>query len=391
MKYIITILVAASALFGGGDADACVKAFTTPPVDDCTTSTSAMAADEIPCFVYTNGVPTALEFPQPNTRTCYRTCHTTTPPTCQATQKGPHNQNILVTPAGPGATQQVIFSPNYNDVPNKDYRKSTICRYDVTCPAGMLLTYSFTGHILEDRTSTCLTPNKCVDYVHVTFPNVLDEDITCGQEPALNSPFANGDVGFSVEFYANRHEEADGFSMLVTCITPPPPPGRRRRRIQTEGSGECSLVSNAERPTVDGEAQLSEAIASENNESRAIIGADLQQGSGRRRLVINELESLRYTDGTLIIMRRKGLDGRRRVAVARNISVLYVSSRFAKSTTIHGGCPTNFPGYAECYIREDRAYLLRLGINPLVSYGLCEILSHNPLFYLSSSNQLLMS
>ena len=127
----------------------------------------------------------------------------------------------------------------------------------MTCPAGMLLTYSFTGHILEDRASNCSTTDKCVDYVHVTFPNTLDEDITCGQEPALNSPFANGDVAFSVEFYANRHEQAAGFSMLVTCITPPPPPpppGKKRR--QTDGNGECSLVSNAVRPTVDGEAQL---------------------------------------------------------------------------------------------------------------------------------------
>ena len=46
-----------------------------------------------------------------------------------------------------------------------------------------------------------------------------------------------------------------------------------------------------------------EAIASENIESRESIEADLQEGSGRRRLIINELENLHYTDGRLIITR----------------------------------------------------------------------------------------
>ena len=46
-----------------------------------------------------------------------------------------------------------------------------------------------------------------------------------------------------------------------------------------------------------------EAIASENIESSAIIEADLQEGSGRRRLIINELDNLRYTDNRLIITR----------------------------------------------------------------------------------------
>ena len=36
------------------------------------------------------------------------------------------------------------------------------------------------------------------------------------------------------------------------------------------------------------------------------------------------------------------------VTVARNIDVLYVSSRFTRSKTIRGGCHTLFPGYGEC-------------------------------------------
>ena len=85
-------------------------------------------------------------------------------------------------------------------------------------------------------------------------------------------------------------------------------------------------------------------------------------------------------------------DGERRVAV--DVNVLYVSSRFARCQTIRGGCETVFPGYGECmhidssmffdiyivcflpaaelYIRGDRAYLLRLGINPRVRHRVCE-------------------
>ena len=78
----------------------------------------------------------------------------------------------------------------------------------------------------------------------------------------------------------------------------------------------------------------------------------------------------------------------RRVTVAHNISVLHVSSRFAKSKTIRGGCHTMFPGHGECmhmesqlsktldmflpaaelYIKRKRAYLLRLGIDPRVRH-----------------------
>ena len=123
----------------------------------------------------------------------------------------------------------------------------------MTCPVGKLLSYSFTSHVLEERTDTCVTPNKCVDYVHVTFPDSSDEETTCGQEPG-NAVFADGYSALKVEFYANRHEESAGFYMTVTCSTPstPPPMGKR----QTAESKECSRVSDAERPTVDGGAQL---------------------------------------------------------------------------------------------------------------------------------------
>ena len=67
-----------------------------------------------------------------------------------------------------------------------------------------------------------------------------------------------------------------------------------------------------------------------------------------------------------------------------------MSSRFARSKALRGGSETVFPGYGECkhmdsrmildlflpaaelYIRENRAYLLRLGINPQVRHRVCE-------------------
>ena len=62
MKYI-TFLLVASALAGKGNMD-CEKKFTSPAPDDCTTFTGADGAtDEVPCFVYTNGIPASLDDP----------------------------------------------------------------------------------------------------------------------------------------------------------------------------------------------------------------------------------------------------------------------------------------------------------------------------------------
>ena len=127
-------------------------------------------------------------------------------------------------------------------------------RYDVTCPAGMCLAYMFADHVLENRTDTCVTPDKCVDYVHVTFPSSTEEVTSCGQEPDLNTLFADGYGALYAEFYANRHEQAAGFSMDVICYDPEFPPSRRRR--QSAGRERCTRMSNAKRPTVDREAQL---------------------------------------------------------------------------------------------------------------------------------------
>ena len=129
-------------------------------------------------------------------------------------------------------------------------------RYDVTCPAGKCLAYMFAGHALEERTDECVTSDKCVDYVHVTFPGSTEEVTSCGQEPDLNTLFADGYAALYAEFYANRLEQTAGFSMDVICYDPGSPPSRRRKRSQTAGNETCSVVSGTVRPTVDGETQL---------------------------------------------------------------------------------------------------------------------------------------
>ena len=139
-------------------------------------------------------------------------------------------------------------------IPTCDMLEFYVYRYDVTCPEGMILAYSFTTHVLENRTDTCETTDKCVDYVQLTFPNSAEKVTSCGQEPDLNTLFADGYGALYAEFYANRHEQAAGFSMDVICYDPEFLPSRRRR--QSAGSERCTRVSDAKRPTVDREAQL---------------------------------------------------------------------------------------------------------------------------------------
>ena len=117
----------------------------------------------------------------------------------------------------------------------------------------MILSYMFlANHSLEERTNSCVIQDKCVDYVHVTFPNSTDEVKVCGQEAQLNQLFADGHSAISVEFYANRHKQDVGFSMDVMCNVPGAP---SRRRCATE-RGNCARVSDVERAPLDSAQQL---------------------------------------------------------------------------------------------------------------------------------------
>ena len=147
----------------------------------------------------------------------------------------------------------------------------------MTCPAGKILAYKFVGHLLENRTNSCVVANKCVDYVTVSFPNTTDEEKTCGSEAATDTLFADGYSAVNVEFYANREEENNGFAMDVLCYEPGVTPARRRRRrrqavregepvrqrpvteeqLVRERPTECVRVSSTtETPTVDSAQQL---------------------------------------------------------------------------------------------------------------------------------------
>lgn len=126
----------------------------------------------------------------------------------------------------------------------------------MTCPAGMLLSYMFLDHGLENRTNTCVVSDKCVDYVTIRYPDSADELKLCGHEPELNTFFADGYSAIEVEFYANREEEDNGFSMDVRCTEPVVGSSRRRRQLEPATDRECVEVSSAERPTVDSSLQL---------------------------------------------------------------------------------------------------------------------------------------
>ena len=74
--------------------------------------------------------------------------------------------------------------------------------YDVTYSEGMILSYIniirvLANYSLEERTNSCVIQGKCVDYVHVTFPNSTDEVKVCGQEAQ-----GDGHSAIGVEFYA---------------------------------------------------------------------------------------------------------------------------------------------------------------------------------------------
>ena len=117
----------------------------------------------------------------------------------------------------------------------------------------------FLDHILESRTDTCLAQDKCVDYVKLTFPNVSDTVLTCGEEAELNKLYVDGHSALSVEFYANRYEQDVGFLLHVMCYEPGAVPSGKKKR-QAE---ECVLVSGTVRKpvTVDSAKQLVSSVS----------------------------------------------------------------------------------------------------------------------------------
>ena len=110
----------------------------------------------------------------------------------------------------------------------------------------------FSSHTLESRTNTCISHEKCVDYVKLRFPNATDEENFCGTEPQLDNLVTTVHNGLVAEFYANRYEQAKGFELTVICIAPGSQPTNRRKRAENM----CTQVSNAPRLTVDSAQEL---------------------------------------------------------------------------------------------------------------------------------------
>ena len=117
----------------------------------------------------------------------------------------------------------------------------------------------FVDHILESRTDTCETENKCVDYIKLTFPSVSDTELTCGKEAELDELHVDGYSGLHAEFYANRYEQDKGFLLHVMCYEPGAVPSRKKKRQ----ADECVLVSGTVREpeTVDSAKQLVSSVS----------------------------------------------------------------------------------------------------------------------------------
>ena len=136
-----------------------------------------------------------------------------------------------------------------------------LCRYDVTCDSEHILGYIFNEHVLENSTDLCGAQNKCVDYVKLSYPNVTDEEWLCGHDAELNQTVVvDGHSNMHVEFYANRLEEAKGFSLAVLCYVPGFEPSVRKRQAEGEearDSGtECVEVSDQKSAPVDSATEL---------------------------------------------------------------------------------------------------------------------------------------
>ena len=95
-------------------------------------------------------------------------------------------------------------------------------RFNIRCPPGKLLHYSYQVHELE-RSLVCNTngPNTCVDFLRLDFPTYIDREITCGLMSELNNLMGfDGMTALNVEFVTNRVEEQPGMLLYVYCNTP---------------------------------------------------------------------------------------------------------------------------------------------------------------------------
>jgi hypothetical protein len=368
MGYRTALLVAALLQFlWGGAVGGCKRAFnpTGTYPDDCSTVSGPA------CFVYSSGIPSQLQYPDINTRTCYRTCHDDAdmynPSQCEASLTGVHNQNIQSEEVPISSTENItthtIFSPNFNDP--KDYRKSTICRYNVTCPEGNIAAYTFLNHTLETATA-CPTNSSneyCVDYVRVTLLDSTIDEKTCGVNASVGQVVADGFSGVHVEFYVNREEEAAGFKMNIMCYDPTInttllPSTKRSVQIT-----ECQEVTPGVQRQVDSAARLRAAFPDEVKLTPENIGSCSE-------FTVREMETLRFRDNTLIIVKKR----QEEVVlerVAQGVRKLAVSTRLKAESSIRS--ERNIQGYARLFVCSNEAYVDRLGIKPEVR------ISHSPL------------
>ena len=130
----------------------------------------------------------------------------------------------------------------------------------MTCPEGEVLAYQFLNHTLEEDADCPAGDDTCVDYVEVYLDPSIADRVSCGTAVNLSQVFADGFSGAIVEFYANREEQAAGFSMSLMCYDPDVGLSKRKRESgSNDGQSEperCLEVTEEVQRQVDSAKQL---------------------------------------------------------------------------------------------------------------------------------------
>jgi hypothetical protein len=177
-----------------------------------------------------------------STQTCYRTCIDPDLGLCQASLvANTHNKDLVV-----GVDFKLsVFSQGFQRVTNQKYRKSSICRYNVKCPEGQILSYSMDVHKLEEPASCGTSGMSCLDSLTLFFPGMASSQTSCGTNDD-DSTNSDGSSELLLEFISNRQTELNGFLLLAWCVDPTikdsesgtEAPSRESRGAEEEGNRE---------------------------------------------------------------------------------------------------------------------------------------------------------
>ena len=105
---------------------------------------------------------------------------------------------------GPNAEQRILESPNF---PN-NYPDNNTTQWNISVPAGHLVTLTFTNFTLELWRAGSVSP--CYDYVEVSYPGYSEQ--FCGS--SIPGPFTSSDNTMTVKFFSDDSLNYPGFRAL---------------------------------------------------------------------------------------------------------------------------------------------------------------------------------